>query len=418
MKSKKLIALATAAVMSVSALGVYAIGSNNTGFTAFAGVTYSDGSSEAKPTGERSAVVNLSNAEIEAQWKAGRIQKFFKAKDGSEDGSEKGLWLYNYDLSNPYYSNQVNTSSPAKGSKDKSDDSSEYSYRAGFWMFRDNILDLNRMKSNACTVYGWAMNGPVSVTNDKDGEAKVLSGDTILYFNDNEEIKFYPVYRSLSDEEVMDNYYANLEAQAKKNESDSRTNHVAARGWSNNAMNNVYYIDNGKIGGVTSMHNVVFDPVKSNSAYSEGDVESIRKAALKKAGITDDSGVLTWVYDVDPHHLNSGYYPENALVNGKNFMARLGLPSGYKTSGFSPIVYYVTHSGVKEITSNLDVGKTDVMFFTKNLGTYVMILTPGKKKYDNPPTADASALPVMLLAAASLSAAGSVVMRRRRELGE
>lgn len=142
----------------------------------------------------------------------------------------------------------------------------------------------------------------------------------------------------------------------------------------------------------------------------------------KTIGDTKVTDMIALVYDV---HWSTADRVIG-LVNGKSAQVTLRF-SGYDTSKYQPYVYHIVEKdggGMKRVQiENLDVGKNDVTFYAKDFSPYVLVLVPKDRistgsEYDNPPTGDASAIPVALLASASLSATGAVLLRRKRELGE
>ncbi len=431
MKSNKFLSLVMAAVMSISALCVYAMGAESTGLTAFAGVTYSDGSSDISPTPDRYVTFTMSTADIEREWENNHLYTLPKS---SLDWQTKDYFDITGDEINEYeYEGK-----PAKV------------YVIPFSYLTDVCsLNLDRMKSFDYEVYGWCLYSVVGSTSgiepftrtygsdglchniitdpeakgidltDKgittEGGARVykLNGGSINVSGDgfvctgfeNIKITLRPVYRKLTEKELLQKLRAQKIKENREREEKERLEYVTRLARKNGAKNNV--ID--KDGEIKSALETI-STRSTSGVYTKGDIKSIKKAV----GITEESNEIAFVYEVKPSTINKDYV---SLISGKNLMARLELPSGYKTSGYSAYVYYVTHSGVKRLTK-VDVGKRDVMFFTRDFGSYVLRLVPGSAKYENPPTTDESAVPVMLLAAASLSAAGSTIIRRKRELAE
>ena len=443
MKSNKFLSLVMAAVMSISALCVYAMGAESTGLTAFAGVTYSDGSSDISPTPDRYVTITMSTADIQREWENNRIYAYCDKKvDHNHDFGLEWCTKSHFDATG---STPVETYYPP----DAPDAQIMRVYGIPFSYFtRVCSLNLDRMKSFDYEVYGWCLHSGASSGNimlftrtfDEDGSCyKVVSdeyskgidltdkgitteeGARMYILNDgsinvsgdgfvctgfeNIKITLRPVYRKLTEKELLQKLRAQKIKENREREEKERLEYVTRLARKNGAKNNV--ID--KDGEIKSALETI-STRSTSGVYTKGDIKSIKKAV----GITEESNEIAFVYEVKPSTINKDYV---SLISGKNLMARLELPSGYKTSGYSAYVYYVTHSGVKRLTK-VDVGKRDVMFFTRDFGSYVLRLVPGSAKYENPPTADASAVPVMLLAAASLSAAGSTIIRRKREIAE
>lgn len=262
------------------------------------------------------------------------------------------------------------------------------------------------------------------------GKSSVNKGDTIVV---------YPVFRRWESEDEYNGVKdAAAEAAAAQSEIDKRNGHLDGSIWTNYSGNNVtyyWYDKDVRYEGVTTAwpRTVLISGEKGQYTTAnydknkDGDSSEWVSAAkykgvLTAAKITDPEKEIFFVYDVH-FATNEGII---GLISGKKAQVRLKIPSSYDLGNYDPYVYHIVYggNGMKRVkVQNLDVGKNDVTFYANDFSPYVLLLLPKGRmstgsEYDNPPTADASAIPVMLLAAASLSAAGSLLMRRKRELGE
>lgn len=419
MKSKRLLSFGLAVAMSLSALGVYATRPADTGVTVQAAtIEYSKVTEKTIP--ELVATVEFKADDMNKLWKRdNKIQRcFFYDPDTNETAKNNkflqyGDWYYYSDLAG----NKIDQ-------KDCVGDAliSGTGKNSRIELSQIGLND-NKLKSVAYKVYGWTV---VQVNNksdilddnnkskiqcevksDAEGNKKAIS--KWVYFNWNGKVDkdftlyFVPVYRKLSDDEIVDQQAAQAEAEAEAKANDSRYNHCWGRAYRNSAGNNAINKTSGAVASIAATAKLQ----TGSGTYSTATINAIKKAV----GAEDDE--LVFVYDVT---FDSNYN----LIDGKQVMVRLYLPDKYVTTGYIPTVFHAPLTGVTKIDNEkLDVGTKDVMFFARDFSPYVLILSPGKvEKYENPPTGDAGAVPIALLAAASLSATGAVLLRRKRELGE
>lgn len=279
-------------------------------------------------------------------------------------------------------------------------------------------------------------------TKKKDSESKIMLEN------------LYAIYeRFATDEEAEANAAAIAAAEEEKKEEDERTASLDRRLWRNYAGNNVktWWNDPKKDADGNTVKdengNVVYERKegyktawprailvtgtngkftterynKNKDPKEDWMTELMYEGALKSAKVVKPEATAYFVYDV---HWNA---EDNVigLLDGKYAQVKLSV-TDYDLGAYQPYLYRIvyTSSGYKrQQVEGLDVGKKDITFYTNQLCPHVLVLVPKERlstgsEYDNPPTGDASALPVALFAAASLSGAGALVMRRKRELGE
>lgn len=405
MKSKRLLSLALAVALSLSALGVYATGSGDAGVTVSAkSISYNTETDVKFP--DLVATVNFEATDIEKLWKdSHKIQMRYQKKD-----TDEYMWLYESDIPG----NKKNLANPDTPVGDP--DHGGYNCR----MLLSNFgLDDKKLDRSAYKTYGW-MSGTSEddvkeqgkVSSDKEGERKALTSNSWVYFDVSSmpsgvTVYFSPVFKELTDEEIVDAMAAKAEAEAVSKVKSSWTDHAYRAAYRNSAGNNVRNKSSGGIATMFAEAKIQTGEIDTdkNLVYNKEQIASIKKAV----GAEDDE--IVFVYNV---RVPKDY----ELITGKKMGVRLQLPSGYTTKGYIPTVFHAPITGVQKV-ENFETGAYEVMFFARDFSPYVLILSPGKvDKYENPPTGDASAVPVALLAAASLSATGTVLLRRKRELGE
>lgn len=422
MKSKRLLSLALAVALSLSALGVYATGSGDAGVTVSAkSISYNTDVEVKFP--EMVATVTLTGKEVYKLWKDGNMQRFYKGGVDTWGKDSNGDWYKQSELEgNNVTANDTNL---MVDPKTKGNTKIQLSKMG---------LDDEKLNRLLYKTYGWALvkfsntelaeddikdlKG-IEVTSDKAGENKAIS--TWVYLNlsevdlqdkkDSEDnflyLYFAPVYKVRTDEEILEDQAAEEAAAAVSKVKSSWTDHAYRAAYRNSAGNNVRNKSSGGIATMFAEAKIQTGEIDTdkNLVYNKEQIASIKKAV----GAEDDE--IVFVYNV---RVPKDY----ELITGKKMGVRLQLPSGYTTKGYIPTVFHAPITGVQKV-ENFETGAYEVMFFARDFSPYVLILSPGKvDKYENPPTGDASAVPVALLAAASLSATGTVLLRRKRELGE
>lgn len=402
MKSKKWVSLALAVALSASALGVYAA-APDAGVTAYASVKYSDGSVPANDLPDITAEVTFTKAELEKMWNnsSGDAQKLLKLNtegmakypDAKANGQAGYVWTQKW---------ETKGTQKYAGLIDESTTPMDASYSGVYRVsFATTGIKADKYKSGGVyTFYGWKQGEDGSANKDDaidpDGKFNViLKADMANVF-------YTVVKKATDDEEIANNLKAIAEKEAASKAADKRTNHCWGRAWRHSAGNSFKNVTNGVVDNIYLKGKLQ----KGSGSYSKEKISSIIKAVG-----ADEEKEIVWVYDVsvpDTHE----------LIDRKNAMVRLYVDTGYTTNGYIPTVFHVTEQGVTKV-NDLDVGTYDVMFFARDFSPYVLILSPGKvDKYENPPTGDFDAVPMALFAAASLSATGAMLMRRKRELGE
>lgn len=448
MKSKKLTALVLAAVMSFSALSISALLPQPVGITASAAasgvsVVYS-------PTGDDvvlpdlTATVTFTKELVEGWWNKdnnARIQvSLYDNNDGLPVGTEK-YWIRKRqvgDASGGYYkikelSNDVYQSLKERGIDDayaKIDDIDNYAgnYQLPSWTAWGDYADLNYNQSSCYGLYvfyGWrcTTNGSGRCSDkDKilkernfDVEVKPIDGGSRYQATFGTVVKI-----AANEEEMAANYQAEQEAAAKKkaeqDANNAKVGHQNNKRASSNATNNavnangVFAKNNGE-GDAKPVYITSSKNLKGEGRYTASDAQYLfNMVNLAK----DEIGLL---YDID---MPSGW----TLLPGKNALVTLNMDGdhNYNLNKYRVFIYHLKNGKVYSV-SGVSKRQSYLLFAANDFSPYVVVLAPADRKRrdvaisgagTNPPTADASALPVMLLAAASLSASGSVIMRRKR----
>jgi LPXTG-motif cell wall-anchored protein len=137
--------------------------------------------------------------------------------------------------------------------------------------------------------------------------------------------------------------------------------------------------------------------------------------ARKVAGVSEDDGVKTWVFDVQ-------MLDGQKLYSGKNQRVCLeleGVDGGADLNKFGVTVYHIKDWCKAEKIKNVYTKGNKVYFWNDEFSPYVVSLgdgaaSTGAADASNPSTGDFSAVPVALLAAAALGATGFVAYKKRK----
>lgn len=443
MKSKRLLSLAMAAVMSVSALGYCAAVKAPVGVVANASVKYS--SDEVSiPLEHLQAKVVYTQSEFDALWEKNNALRYFpKIKDDrtlvGNDGKElseetTGEWLAKYQLSAYRYKETDESLT-----KLELEDATKKA--VPFW-----VPNLKKPKNTAtATYFGWKKIDVKNyysntayeanktavvdlVKNVKDEEeadkVRLHSNDPVELEKDgdNYAAAFQTVVRKveLTDEAIMAEIERREKEAAEKAETDKKNNskasYVSRKQGQWNGFDNVINTGKGTKESKFLYRNsketagVVYIPPEGKGHYSAADV----KYLFKICGVTDVE--QAFLFDVS---VPNGY----ELIDGKNMIVRLDLPEGI-TTGYSIYVYHMVNGYAKRIRK---VGwRTDYVVFAANsFSPYVLVMTPNNQKrgvastgavlYANPPTGDGDVVPVAMLAATAIATSCLLTVRKRRE---
>ena len=441
MKSKRLLSLAMAAVMSVSALGYCASIRTPVGVVASAEVSYTG--EKKVPMPQVQALATYTADQFKEIWGKGNafIQLKTTLSDGKKlyDWEHKKLessdkWLGNWELGGYKYSNDDGATLEDIDTKDPLKYADKVSIP--FWYF-----NLKSFKSNGrYTYFGWTQipltkydsNGnpletysPAQNDSTQADAIRKHSNDKVVMEQFGSELKAAfqtVVYVANTDEEIMAAIEAEKQREAEKaaknKEASKKNDYVAGKQSKWNGWNNLYDTKTGdKVSYILPMNDqdktsVVYIPPEGKGIYTANDV----KYLFDVCGVTDVE--QAFLFDIN---IPSRY----VLREGKNMVVRLDMPTGYNTDGYNVYLYHIVNGKAKRIRK-IGWRMYYVVFATNSFSPYVLVLTPKDQKrgvastgevlYANPPTGEGDVVPVAMLAATALCTSCLLTVRKRREL--
>lgn len=430
MKSKRLLSLAMAAVMSVSALGYCASIRTPVGIVASAEVNYNPAQEVKMP--DIMARVTYSKEELEKMWKEGNAKKCFKDVYSDDPNFPKHykdyIWLNKGQIdAGRYHAVNPNTDGVyEKGNKVTAEEADlTRGYKIPFWALKlktdyketlyykfygwEQVQDDKWLTGDRCEDASHALN-----YTDTDNVTVSPSGDSYI-------ATFHIIVKTYLTDEAIAEHQAEMEKKsAEKKETNKVTDYVSSKAGKWNGSNNVfntktYKVETQKLGQTKDNGCIVgvkYVPRDGNGHYTQGDV----KYLFNLCGVTDVEEAF--LYDV--------YIPEPyQLIDGKNIVVKLDMPKGYSTEGYNVYLYHMVNGKAKRIRK-IGWRSFYVVFASNSFSPYVLVLTPkGQKRgvastgevlYANPPTGEGDVVPVAMLAATALCTSCLLTVRKRREL--
>lgn len=449
MKSKRLLSLAMAAVMSVSALGYCASIRTPVGVVASAEVSYTGESKVEMPDLQAKVIYT------DEDWKNKKIARFFPqtVTIGGNDYT-----LCDYDGKTDYPSGVHLKKDQLSGWKYKyTDDSSNTTTKKLSDVVENNLItltysvkfgDLGLKKPSDTpryTFYGWKLvenkadfTDPVAtqtdVANSTEAEKVCLTDSKYAKLKTNSEGKHVGIFQTVvhianTDEEIMDAIAQREKEAAEKKaatkETNKRNDYVAGKQSKWNGWDNV--IDNtttppqqkswtlANDTNNTGKNGVVYIPPEGKGIYSASDVKTL----FDICGVTDVE--KAFLFEIN---MPNGYQ----LIDGKNVVVKIDMDkSGINanTDGYNVYLYHMVNGKAKRIRK-IGWRMYYVVFASNSFSPYVLVLTPKDQKrgvastgevlYANPPTGEGDVVPVAMLAATALCTSCLLTVRKRREL--
>ena len=441
MKSKRLLSLAMAAVMSVSALGYCAAIKAPVGIVASAAVTYENEKKVEMPNVQAKVTYTAED------WKNKKIARAFDAtanvggKDWKLYDSSRKVYTETVYLNKGQLSGWRYKVKDADGNTTESisltgvTESSDWPVKYGV-KFGD--IGLKKIDNTPrYTYYGWKLlENVIDFTTDPSATQTKVADSTAADAVRMTSSKYAPLMRSGSDyvavfqtvvhiaetdEEIMAEIERREKEAAEKAEEDkknnSKTNYVGRKQGQWNGYDNVINTTNNQKSSLTLYRNtketagVVYIPKTGKGLYTASDV----KYLFDVCGVTDVE--KAFLFDIS---IPSPYQ----LIDGKNAVVRLDLPDSEVTDGYTVYVYHIVNGKAKRIRK---VGwRFDYVVFAANsFSPYVLVLTPNDQKrgvastgevlYANPPTGEGDVVPVAMLAATAIATSCLLTVRKRRE---
>ena len=459
MKSKRLLSLAMAAVMSMSALSYCASIKTPVGIVANAEVTYSATGTKV-PLQHIQAKVTYSQEEIDKMWKKGNLQREFPVT--SKDGWELYTWEgKKVTESKKIFNNDVGAYEYRRNSEKLK--LTDKMANPTYFGVRFSYLNLKSQSSKNTTFrkyYGWVQIDVDKYVSYEEYESNTPSVDYFVELDENDtnetakekvdagtngkprcksssticEMKkvgsdyvaaFQTTGTSIaeSDEAIYADLKRQEEEAAEKKAENKKNDYVSGKqskwnGW-NNVLNTsslqkeskILYIDTNN----TGKYGVVYIPPTGGKCnYTASDVEGLKKTC----GVTDVE--KAYVFEV---FMPKGY----ELLDGKNAVVRLDLDHSAinaNTDGYNVYLYHMVDGKAKRVRK-IGWRMYYVVFAANSFSPYVLVLTPKDQKrgvastgavlYANPPTGEGDVVPVAMLAASALCMSCLLTVRRRKE---